>query len=82
MTGLNGDGHQDLVFGCNGTLQAYLGHGDGTFSETPIASPVGDHTSLAWLLLTSIVTVNAALPHLIWAIFNSRADPPISFQER
>jgi hypothetical protein len=29
---LTDDQHQDVVFGCNGGLQVYLGHGDGTFS--------------------------------------------------
>lgn len=41
---LNGDTHKDLVFGCNGGLQVFLGHGDGTFSpgvSLPLISAPG-----------------------------------------
>jgi hypothetical protein len=36
---LNADKHQDLVLGCNGGVQVYLGKGNGTFSD-PISPPV------------------------------------------
>jgi len=31
---LNGDGHEDLVLGCNGNLSISMGRGDGTFIDT------------------------------------------------
>jgi hypothetical protein len=47
---LNGDGHKDLVFACNGSTSAALGKGDGTFAaptNLPSGSFPGAYFSLA-----------------------------------
>ena len=44
---LNGDGIPDLLVPANGTVNAYLGNGDGTFDfESTVATPSGGYLAL------------------------------------
>jgi hypothetical protein len=49
LTDINGDGHLDVILGCNGEQLLFLGKGDGTFSQQaiPNGSSPGGYFSIA-----------------------------------